>query len=101
MFERAVGLYATLINVNAYHQPGVEAGKIAAAEVIALQAEIVKYLGQHPDGASVTEIAVGLRKDGEEETVFKICRHLAANADRGVGQTGGTSPVTVKFKLRS
>ena len=30
-----------------------------------------------------------------------ICRHLAANADRGVGQTGGTSPVTVKFKLRS
>ena len=30
LFERAVGLYATLINVNAYHQPGVEAGKRAA-----------------------------------------------------------------------
>jgi len=101
LFERAVGLYATLINVNAYHQPGVEAGKIAAAEVIALQAEIVKYLGQHPDGASVTEIAAGLRKDGEEETIFKICRHLSANADRGVGQTGGISPATVKFTLRS
>ena len=27
LFERAVGLYAHLININAYHQPGVEAGK--------------------------------------------------------------------------
>ena len=26
---RAVGLYAHLININAYHQPGVEAGKKA------------------------------------------------------------------------
>ena len=30
LFERAVGLYASLININAYHQPGVEAGKKAA-----------------------------------------------------------------------
>ena len=27
LFERTVGLYASLVNVNAYHQPGVEAGK--------------------------------------------------------------------------
>ena len=27
LFERTVGLYGSLINVNAYHQPGVEAGK--------------------------------------------------------------------------
>ena len=32
LYERTVGLYASLINVNAYHQPGVEAGKQAAAE---------------------------------------------------------------------
>ena len=37
LYERAVGLYATLININAYHQPGVEAGKKAAAAVIDLQ----------------------------------------------------------------
>src|SRR6185369_17529275 len=35
LFERAVGLYASLININAYHQPGVEAGKKAATAVIA------------------------------------------------------------------
>ena len=31
LFERAVGLYASFIGINAYHQPGVEAGKKAAA----------------------------------------------------------------------
>ncbi len=36
LFERTVGLYARLINVNAYHQPGVEAGKKAAGNVIIL-----------------------------------------------------------------
>ncbi|MEO7300216.1 MAG: hypothetical protein ABI042_16755 [Verrucomicrobiota bacterium] len=30
LFERAVGFYASLINVNDYHQPGVEDGKKAA-----------------------------------------------------------------------
>lgn len=27
LFERAVSFYASLVNINAYHQPGVEAGK--------------------------------------------------------------------------
>jgi glucose-6-phosphate isomerase len=34
LYERAVGLYGYLVNVNAYHQPGVEAGKKAAAMVL-------------------------------------------------------------------
>ena len=37
LFERAVGLYAFLVGINAYHQPGVEAGKVAAGAVIDLQ----------------------------------------------------------------
>ena len=32
LYERAVGFYATLVNINAYHQPGVEAGKKASEE---------------------------------------------------------------------
>ena len=27
LIERAVGLYASLVNINVYNQPGVEAGK--------------------------------------------------------------------------
>ncbi|MGH7897581.1 MAG: glucose-6-phosphate isomerase, partial [Candidatus Binatia bacterium] len=30
LYERAVGFYGSLVNTNAYHQPGVEAGKKAA-----------------------------------------------------------------------
>ncbi len=40
LFERAVGLYGELVNVNAYHQPGVEAGKKAAAALLDLQARL-------------------------------------------------------------
>ncbi|KAL8502148.1 hypothetical protein ACS0TY_021313 [Phlomoides rotata] len=37
LYERAVGIYASLVNINAYHQNGVEAGKKAAGEVLALK----------------------------------------------------------------
>jgi hypothetical protein len=36
------GLYASLIDVNAYHQPGVEAGKKAAGAVLSLQAKLLE-----------------------------------------------------------
>ena len=38
LYERAVGFYGSLVNVNAYHQPGVEAGKKAATRILELQA---------------------------------------------------------------
>src|SRR5205807_738364 len=41
LYERAVGYYATLVGINAYHQPGVEAGKKAAAAVLELQAKVL------------------------------------------------------------
>src|SRR6185503_16584389 len=44
LFERTVGLYASLINVNAYHQPGVEAGKKGAENILKLQRQILDVL---------------------------------------------------------
>ena len=44
LYERAVGFYGSLVNINAYHQPGVEAGKKAAAGVLAVQTQVVKVL---------------------------------------------------------
>ena len=46
LYERAVGLYASLVNVNAYHQPGVEAGKKAAAGILDLQKQVMQVLKQ-------------------------------------------------------
>ena len=79
LFERAVGLYASLINVNAYHQPGVEAGKKAAAEVLKVQEKVLSFLGTAGRAVSVEEIAQGIGEPDDAETIFKLARHLSAN----------------------
>ena len=48
LYERAVGFYATLVNINAYHQPGVEAGKKMAESVIKLQLDVLSHLRKNP-----------------------------------------------------
>jgi glucose-6-phosphate isomerase len=48
LYERVVGLYASLIGINAYHQPGVEAGKKAAGGVIALKLRLTAALRATP-----------------------------------------------------
>ncbi|MEY2560868.1 MAG: glucose-6-phosphate isomerase, partial [Verrucomicrobiota bacterium] len=45
LYERAVGFYGLLVNINAYHQPGVEAGKKAATDVLRLQQRVNEQLG--------------------------------------------------------
>lgn len=95
LFERAVGIYAHMINVNAYDQPGVEAGKKAAAEIINLQRKIINYLKNHPNIAySPIEIAKGildseyaekgLKPEDLQEHIYKICDHLSANPGRKI-----------------
>jgi glucose-6-phosphate isomerase len=101
LFERVVGLYAVLVNVNAYHQPGVEAGKKAASAVIDIQLNVIKFLSKNTsDSFTPSQIAEQLRLSDEAETVFKICEHLAANPDRGIQKIAGASPVESKYKKK-
>ena len=79
LYERAVGLYAELININAYHQPGVEAGKKAAASVLDLQAKLIAHLQANPDGGTAEELAEAVGQPEEIETVHHILEHLLAN----------------------
>lgn len=74
LYERAVGFYASLVNINAYHQPGVEAGKKAATRILQLQGRVYQSLGT---GKTAEEIARELEADPED--VFHVLRHLAAN----------------------
>ena len=86
LYERAVGLYASLVNVNAYHQPGVEAGKKAAQAVLDVQARVVAALRAEP-GRELTLDDIAKAAGGADlETVFCILRHLAANPDRRVSR---------------
>ena len=77
LFERAVGFYASLVNINAYHQPGVEAGKKAAAAVLARQLKLVAALSDTP--ATAVQLAAAIGEPGRAEEAYLILTHLAAN----------------------
>lgn len=89
LFERAVGLYASLIDVNAYHQPGVEAGKKAAAAVLTLQTRMLSALQSKGAFLGIDQIASELNAVEHIETIFKVARHLVANG-RLMVQPGAT-----------
>ena len=80
LYERAVGLYASLINVNAYHQPGVEAGKKAAGVVLELQSRLLAHAQKNRgQWFTLQELAEALGDASQIETIFHLCQHLAAN----------------------
>ncbi len=92
LFERAVGLYASLININAYHQPGVQAGKEAARRILDLQFRVIKHLGERrhvPETAGQVAEAIGAPQD--IETVYRVLEHLAANPDRQFTRKAGAT----------
>ncbi|HCN31454.1 MAG TPA: glucose-6-phosphate isomerase [Verrucomicrobiales bacterium] len=88
LFERAVGFYATLVNVNAYHQPGVEAGKKAATEFLAQLGQVRAALPAAGAGATADEIAGSLGIDAED--AWHMLSHLAANAGAKITVAGDT-----------
>jgi len=55
-FERVVGFYASLVNVNAYHQPGVEAGKKSAEEIIEMQGQVMAFISQSSESLTTREV---------------------------------------------
>jgi glucose-6-phosphate isomerase len=97
LYERAVGLYGFLVNVNAYHQPGVEAGKKAAADILALQHQVMTVLAQETAPLSIADLAAKANASDQIESVYKIVRHLAMN-DRGIALKGDRrNPATLSI----
>ena len=101
LYERTVGLYASLVGINAYHQPGVEAGKKAAAAVLDLQRRAVAALrGKGASGGTCEEIAAAAGAPEEVETVFHLLERLAANPERGVVRRPGRTPFDAVYSVR-
>ena len=99
LYERAVGFYASLVGINAYHQPGVEAGKKAAGAVLALQQKVLALLGEKKGQAlTVDQIAAAIGADDESEHVYKILEHAAANPDHGVVRAEGKTPFSATYR---
>lgn len=100
LYERAVGFYATLVNVNAYHQPGMEAGKKMAGAVIQLQIEVLGYLGKNTGKSfTVEELANAIGQEDAAEAIFKILEHASANSDHKVKKTMGGNVFEAKYEI--
>jgi glucose-6-phosphate isomerase len=100
LYERAVSLYASLVNINAYHQPGVEAGKKAAASILSLQEKILTVLRSTNASLSLSELAEKAEAKERIEAIYKIVRHLSAN-DRSVTVEGNLGqPSSLKISWR-
>lgn len=102
LYERAVGFYASLVNVNAYHQPGVEAGKKAAAVVLELQGRVMQVLRETTQPLSLEALTQKAGASDQIETVYQMLRHLAANG-RGVvlsGDLGQPHSLVISYRDR-
>jgi glucose-6-phosphate isomerase len=99
LYERAVGFYASLVNINAYHQPGVEAGKKAAGLVIDLQTKALAFL-KEAKGKSFTaeEIASAIGAPEDVELVFKSLEHATANIDHPIKKIPADPPFRSKYQ---
>lgn len=101
LYERAVGLYASLVNINAYHQPGVEAGKKAAAEVLALQKRVLTVLNNASckdpvEALTLDQIADRCHTPQQIEMIYKIVAHMASNDRVLIAEGRCGSPKSIK-----
>lgn len=102
LYERAVGFYASLVGINAYHQPGVEAGKKAAASILSLKTKVHAFLQENAGKSfDLEQIAAGIGASGSEEMIFKLCRHMAANAQKQVVVEGCEDLFSAKYSFNA
>ena len=100
LYERAVGFYAALVNVNAYHQPGVEAGKKMAGAIIKLQRDALALLHSNPGRSFIIEeVATAIKAEEQVESLFKILEHASMNEDHQVKRLPGKTIFDARYQI--
>ena len=84
LFERAVGFYAHYVGINAYHQPGVEAGKKAAQRILDIKLLCMTALKKSKTPVDACFLANSIGQPDMAEVVFKLLNYLSANEGSGV-----------------
>ena len=85
LYERAVAVYAELIHINAFHQPGVQAYKLAAKEILDLRLKVIEKL--HTAGAcsgAAAEIAAKIGMPDDEIEIAGLLNKSSLNCPRGI-----------------
>ena len=95
LYERAVSFYASLVNINAYHQPGVEAGKKAAGAFLDLLARVRSHLAETGSGGVKAESMASNLGESDVEAVYHCLNHLAATG--ACERTDGENPASDSF----
>jgi glucose-6-phosphate isomerase len=93
LFERAVSFYASLVNINAYHQPGVEAGKKAAGAFL----ETLNQVRGRLTATAKTAGDIAVETDADPEDVYHCLTHLAANGEVQISL--GATPADDSFQI--
>ncbi|MDH3284993.1 MAG: glucose-6-phosphate isomerase [Acidobacteriota bacterium] len=100
LFERTVGLYAGMLRINAYHQPGVEAGKRAAGTILEVQRALVAAMRERPGtwaGADAWAEESGHGTHAVE--ALWLLEHLVANGRDGVARRGELGDPGAEFSV--
>ena len=83
LYERTVAVYAELININAFHQPGVQAYKLAGKGIITLITELESLLSDlAPWTGTVDEFCKKADLEAKTVEVEGVFAKFAENADR-------------------
>ncbi|MBQ7208690.1 MAG: glucose-6-phosphate isomerase [Lentisphaeria bacterium] len=100
LYERAVAIYAEFININAFHQPGVQAYKLAANGILklasGLRAELKKIA---PVSGTAADIAGKIGKTEQAAEIAGLLDKAALNTDgvsRSFDASSGSWVYTVK-----
>ena len=98
LYERAVGLFAELVNVNAYDQPGVEAGKKAAGAVLALKPRLLAALVEGPGTVGELLARIGVTEAAAVTAAHSLLWRLSIN-ERGVRVMAGATGAEDRFAV--
>ena len=83
LYERAVAAYAELIHINAFHQPGVQAYKLASKGVIKLLTDMESvFADMAPVSGTSAELAAKAGLSAQEYELDGILAKLSANTEK-------------------
>jgi glucose-6-phosphate isomerase len=98
LYERAVGFYASMTGINAYHQPGVEAGKKAAAKILSARSAVTDWMKANPDAqVTASRLADEIGYSEQTDWIYKILESLHANQPSSYLRISGSNPLDDSF----
>ncbi|MCL1976411.1 MAG: glucose-6-phosphate isomerase [Firmicutes bacterium] len=92
LWERSVGIYAAMLNINAYDQPAVEQLKQGFSSLSELKDCLKAHLIAHPERAfTLNQLREVLDTPIEQEYLFKWLRYFVSNSNSSIHTLPGAS----------